>query len=103
MFLISLFSLLIAKPNWRCPSVHSVQSVQCVQSVQSVQSAQSVQSVQDVQNVEDINVFKVFKVSKVSKVSRVVQSYHGLTPTITTIQSHLLVLSPSDPNPSLDD
>ena len=63
MFLISLFSLLSAKPNWRCPSVHSVQ---CVQSVQSIQSAQSVQ---DVQNFEDINVFKVSKVSKILKIS----------------------------------
>ena len=62
MFLISLFSLLIAKPNWRCPSVHSVQSVQCVQSIQSAQS------VQDVQNFEDINVFKVSKVSKILKI-----------------------------------
>ena len=72
MFLISLFSLLIAKPNWRCPSVHSVQSVQCVQcvqSVQSIQSIQSAQSVQDVQNFEDINVFKVSKVSKILKIS----------------------------------
>ena len=66
MFLISLFSLLIAKPNWRCPSVQSVQCVQCVQCVQSIQSAQSVQ---DVQNFEDINVFKVSKVSKILKIS----------------------------------
>ena len=43
MFLISLFSLLIAKPDWRC---WSVKSVQCVQSVQSVQNVQSVQCVQ---------------------------------------------------------
>ena len=57
MFLISLFSLLIAKHNWRCPSV---------QSVQSVQSIQSAQSVQDVQNFEDINVFKVSKILKIS-------------------------------------